>query len=76
MKVRDEPASKNLMGKNLRDNNFDGWDFSMALLIASDLSESSLRGANLLGADLRDTDIRDADLCDSIFLTQEQVNAA
>lgn len=64
------------IGKNLKKANLDNWDFSMALMIAADLSGCSLYRANFLGADMRDANIRDADLSESLFLTQMQVNSA
>lgn len=64
------------IGKNLRQKNLTGKDFSMSLLIAADLERAELSGANFLGADMRDTNIKNTDLSRSLFLTQIQINAA
>lgn len=63
-------------GKNLKNVNLKGKDFSMSLIIAADLEGCNLYGANFLGADIRDTNIIGADLSQSIYLTQMQVNSA
>ncbi|MEG0075382.1 MAG: pentapeptide repeat-containing protein [Christensenellaceae bacterium] len=64
------------IGKNLKKSNQSGQDFSMCLLISTDLSGANLYGTNFLGADLRDTRLHDTDLSESLFLTQGQINAA
>ncbi|MDK2867643.1 MAG: hypothetical protein PWP51_1784 [Clostridiales bacterium] len=64
------------MGRNFKNKSFDGIDFSMHLLIASDFSGCTFSGANFLGTDLRDCCFNGADLSEAVFLTQMQVNAA
>lgn len=64
------------MGFDFKKANLNGMDFSLSLLIATNLEGCSLCGTNFLGADLRDANIRDADLKESIFLTQGQLNSA
>lgn len=66
----------NLFGKSFKGKNLDGEDFSMCMLIATNLEGCSLNGANFLGADMRDTNLKNADLSGSIFLTQGQINSA
>lgn len=66
----------NYMGKNMKNKNLSGTDFSMSLLIAANLEGACLYGANFLGADMRDTNIKNADLSQSLFLTQIQINSA
>lgn len=68
--------SKNYIGKNLKNVNLRGADLSGALLIAADLSNNDLSGVNLIGADMRDANIKGANLENSIFITQQQVNAS
>lgn len=68
--------SVDFIGKNLKKQNFNGRDFSMALLIAANLEGCSLNGASFLGADMRDANIKNTDLSKSIFLTQGQMNSA
>ena len=65
---------KDCFAKNFRGENLDGKDFSMALMIASNLEGCSLKDTNLLGADLRDANVKNVDLSQSIFLTQMQLN--
>lgn len=65
---------KNHMGKSFQKKNLSGKDFSMSLLIASNLEGANLTGTNFLGADLRDANIKDTDLSQSLFLTQMQIN--
>lgn len=67
---------KDYMGSDLRGKKLQGKDFSMALMIASNLERADLQGANFLGADMRDANIRNTDLSQSLFLTQIQINAA
>lgn len=67
---------KDFLGKNFKKANLDGQDFSMALLIAANLTGCSLKRSNFLGADLRDANIKDCDLSEAVFLTQMQINAA
>lgn len=64
------------IGKNFKNKNLDGKDFSMTLLIASNFEGCSLRGTNFLGADMRDTNFKNANLSQSLFLTQMQINSA
>lgn len=72
----DGTAHKDYFGKNFKRANLDGRDFSMALMIAANLSGCSLKKTNFLGADMRDANIKDTDLSGCIFLTQMQINAA
>ncbi|MFA9464954.1 MAG: pentapeptide repeat-containing protein [Velocimicrobium sp.] len=65
-----------LMGQSFKNENLDGEDFSMTLLIATNLEGCSLVGTNFLGADMRDTNLKNANVSESIFLTQGQINAA
>lgn len=65
-----------LLGANLRGVSLDRHCLRSALLIAADLRGASFDRTDLLGADLRDADLSDADLSGSIFLTQQQVDAA
>lgn len=69
-------SSKNYIGKNMKQKNLTGKDFSMSLLIAANLEQSNLYGANFLGADTRDTNICNTDLSQCLFLTQIQINSA
>lgn len=71
-----DDKNKNFLGKNFKKTNLDRRDFSMALMIASNMEECSLYRANFLGADLRDANIRNTDLSVRFFLTQMQVNSA
>ncbi|MBS7528381.1 pentapeptide repeat-containing protein [Fusibacter paucivorans] len=64
------------MGRNFKNRSFDGFDFSMLLLIASNFSGCTFSGANFLGTDLRDCCFNGANLSETVFLTQMQVNAA
>lgn len=63
-------------GKNFKGARLQRRDFSMALLIAANLSGCDLRGASLLGADLRDANLCGANLSESLFLTQAQIACA
>ena len=65
-----------LIGANLRKADLIGANLRGAYLIAADLSKADLRGSDLIGADFRDADLSGADLTGSIFLTQDQLNAA
>lgn len=65
-----------LMGANLRKADLSGANLRGALLIAADLREADLSYSDLIGADLRDANLCGADLTGSIFLTQDQLNAA
>jgi uncharacterized protein YjbI with pentapeptide repeats len=64
------------MGAELKGANLVNADFTGAYLIAANCRMADFSKANFLGADLRDADISGADLTDSLFLTQQQVNAA
>lgn len=64
------------MGKDLRNRNLTGKDFSMSFLIAANLEGAILYGANFLGADMRDVKIKNTDLSKCLFLTQQQINSA
>jgi len=68
--------SKDFFGKNFKQANLDGRDFSMALMIAANLEGCSLKGTNFLGADLRDANIKETDLRSCVFLSQMQINSA
>lgn len=65
-----------LIGANLRGADLRGANLRGAYLIAADLSGADLRVADLIGADFRDANLSGANLTDSIFLTQDQLNAA
>ncbi|MDO4275415.1 MAG: pentapeptide repeat-containing protein [Eubacteriales bacterium] len=69
-------SSKDYIGKNMKQKDLRGKDFSMSLLIAANLERSNLYGANFLGADTRDTNICNTDLSQCLFLTQIQINSA
>lgn len=73
---RCKTIGKDWIGKSLCGIDLRGADLSGALLIAADLSNQDLSGVNLIGADLRDANIRGANLEGSLFVTQQQVNAA
>lgn len=68
--------NKSFLGRDFKGKNLDGRDFSMALMIASNLESCSLREANFLGTDMRDANVKNADMSQSLFLTQMQVNSA
>lgn len=63
-------------GKQFRGANLDAYDFSMNLLIGSNLEGCSLINTNFLGADLRDVNLKNTDLRRCLFLTQGQINSA
>ncbi|WP_338448835.1 pentapeptide repeat-containing protein [Niallia oryzisoli] len=65
-----------LMGANLRKADLSGANLRGALMIAADLREADLKYSDLIGADFRDANLSGADLTGSIFLTQDQLNAA
>lgn len=65
-----------LIGAELRGADLVGRDLRGAYLIGADLRGADLRRADLIGADLRGARLDGADLRDSLFLTQQQVNAA
>ncbi|MDD3049339.1 MAG: pentapeptide repeat-containing protein [Bacilli bacterium] len=67
-------AQTNQLAKKYRGQNLNNKDFSMCLLIGSDLSFASLDNANFLGSDVRDVNVRDTDLSKALFLTQMQLN--
>jgi hypothetical protein len=73
---KNQDEHKSFMGKKYIDKNFDGMDFTMCLLIATNFAGCSFPGANFLGADTRDTNFSFADLSEAVFLTQGQVNSA
>ncbi|QHI72717.1 pentapeptide repeat-containing protein [Aminipila terrae] len=64
------------MGKNFRNEETRGRDFSMTLLIAANFEGCDLKQTNFLGADMRDVNLKNADLSESLFLTQMQINTA
>ena len=68
--------SKNYLGMNFRGKNLNGKDFSMSLLIATNLEHCSLKKAIFLGANMRDANVKNTDLSQSLFLTQMQINSA
>lgn len=70
------PPKGDLIGRNFHGADLSGVDFSMSLLLATNLSGCRLRGASLLGADLRGADLRGADLSESRFLTPRQLSGA
>lgn len=63
-------------GKKFNGANLDGYDFSMNLLIGSNLEGCSLINTNFLGADLRDVNLKNTDMSTCLFLTQGQINGA
>ncbi|MDR3596299.1 pentapeptide repeat-containing protein [Clostridium sp.] len=65
-----------LIGKDLRKQNFRGANLSGSYIIAANLKGVDLSFVDLLGADLRDADLSGANLSKSIYLTQAQVNTA
>lgn len=67
--------NRNFAGKNFKQQDLSELDFSMSLLIASNLESAKLRKTNFLGADMRDANIQNTDLTDSLFLTQFQINS-
>lgn len=69
-------GKKEYFGYHFKKADLSGKDFTMALLIASNLEECDLTGANFLGADLRDANVCGSNLSESVFLTQMQINAA
>jgi hypothetical protein len=62
---------RDLSGKDLRRAGLRG-----AYLTGANLTGADLRLADLLGAEMHDTNLAGADLSTSLFLTQDQVNAA
>ena len=72
----DKKNSKDYFGKNFKQANLNGRDFSMTLMIAANFEGCSLLGTNFWGADIRDANIKDTDLSECIFLTQMQINSA
>ncbi len=65
-----------LLGARLAGAGLRGASLRGACLIAADLKNSDLRDTDLIGADLRDADLSGADLTGSLFLTQQQLDAA
>lgn len=65
-----------LVGARLAGAVLRGASLRGALLVAADLSTADLRHADLIGADLRSADLSGADLSGSLFLTQQQIDAA
>lgn len=65
-----------LIGKDLRKQNFRGANLSGSFIIAANLNGVDLSFTDLLGTDLRDANLSGADLSRCIYLTQAQVNAA
>lgn len=62
--------------KDLSFKNLDHKDFSMTIMIASNLEGSSLDKTNFLATDIRDTNIKNTDMSNCLFLTQGQINSA
>ncbi len=73
---RPDHGGADLIGRDLRGADLRGASLRGAYLLGADLRGADLRRADLLGADLRGADLRRADLRDSLFLTQQQVDAA
>ncbi|MGW0432817.1 pentapeptide repeat-containing protein [Micromonospora sp. NPDC003197] len=65
-----------LIGARLHGANLRGANLRGAYLIAANLRDADLREADVVGADFRDADLSGADLTGSLFLTQQQLNAA
>ena len=65
-----------LAGRALRGADLRGADLRGALLVGADLSGADLRLADVTGADLRGADLSGTDLTETLFLSQQQANAA
>ncbi|MFJ4168848.1 pentapeptide repeat-containing protein [Paenarthrobacter sp. NPDC089714] len=65
-----------LAGAELARRRLCGADLRGAVLIAADLRASDLAAVDLLGADLRGARLENADVSLSLYLTQQQLNAA
>lgn len=74
-KITTPEESEMYLGRNFKRANLDKRNFSMSMLIASNLEGCSLRGTTFLGADMRDVNVRNTDLSKCIFLTQGQINS-
>ncbi len=67
---------KDLMGASLKGADLRGASLRGAYLIGADLRNADLRLADVIGADFRNANLRGANLSTSIFLTQQQIDAA
>ena len=65
-----------LIGHDLSGRDFRRAGLRGAYLSGANLTGADLRVADLLGAELHDTNLAGADLSTSLFLTQQQLNAA
>jgi len=65
-----------LAGRRLRGADLRGADLRGALLVGADLRGADLRLADVTGADLRGADVSGTDLTETLFLSQQQANAA
>lgn len=70
------PKGLNAIGADFRNIDLIGANLRGTLLIAADLRNCDLSGTDLIGVDMRDADIRGANLENSIYVTQQQINAA
>lgn len=68
--------TKDFFGKDFKKANLGGIDFSMSVMIVTNLEGCNLRHANFLGVDMRDANIKNTDLSQCAFLTQMQINSA
>lgn len=68
-------SRQDYVGKSFVNNEIQGLDCSMRLLIAANFEGCNLTGVNFLGADARDVNVKHADMSESIFLTQIQANS-
>jgi uncharacterized protein YjbI with pentapeptide repeats len=73
---RPDLRGADLVGVGLAGADLRGASLRGARLVAADLRDADLRGADLTGADLRAADLSGADLTATLFLTQQQVDAA
>ena len=65
-----------LAGRGLRGADLRGADLRGALLVGADLRDADLRLADVTGADLRGADVSGTDLTETLFVSQQQANAA
>lgn len=73
---KDKKCPSDFLGKNFKNKDMSGYDFSVRLLIAANFEGCVFDGTIFLGADTRDTDFSNADLSKALFISQGQINAA
>lgn len=73
---KDKMKKQTYFKKDFSYQNLDNRDFSMTIMIASNLEGSSLLNTNFLGADIRDVNLKNTDISHCLFLTQGQINSA